>query len=253
MAFIFLPGLVYTTAGLRSPQRVLRHARLCRDRAPAQPSSLSLRTWAVSTATTGLPNFTPRLFAARCPAITRSRMMLRSSSATAPSTVNTILPAGVDVSMASERETKSMPSDANSSKARSKCEVDRANLSQRQTATTSNLPRLASAMSGLMLDVCPLPLSSHRYRSQPGASLAANRTRATPASRDQHSARLSRSAHRSSHVSCSWMSPDGSNVKSCAPAKPDAKAQRKLLQVVLLTSAGVRLLSQANRNMRDPN
>lgn len=51
---------------------------------------------AISRATSGLPNRTPRRLAAFWPAITRSRMMVLSSSATAPSTMKTILPAGVD-------------------------------------------------------------------------------------------------------------------------------------------------------------
>ena len=46
----------------------------------------------------------------RRPAITRSTMRLRSSSATAPSTVKTILPAGVEVSRDSLKDTKSIPS-----------------------------------------------------------------------------------------------------------------------------------------------
>lgn len=58
--------------------------------------------------------------------------------------MNTIRPAGVDVSMASVTDTKSMPSAANSSRARSRCDVLRANLSKRHTATTWNFPRRAS-------------------------------------------------------------------------------------------------------------
>ena len=44
--------------------------------------------------------------ALRSPAFTRSTIKLRSSSATAPRTVKTILPAGVDVSSDSDNETK---------------------------------------------------------------------------------------------------------------------------------------------------
>jgi hypothetical protein len=73
----------------------------------------------------------------RMPALTRSTISDRSSSATAPRIVKTILPAGVEVSICSEKETKSMPNALNVSKARSKCETERANLSNRQTHTTS--------------------------------------------------------------------------------------------------------------------
>ncbi len=59
----------------------------------------------------------------RIPALTRSTISERSSSATAPKTVKTILPAGVDVSICSEKETKSIPNALNVSKARSKCET----------------------------------------------------------------------------------------------------------------------------------
>jgi len=45
----------------------------------------------------------------RMPALTRSTMSERLSSATAPRTVKTILPAGVEVSICSENETKSIP------------------------------------------------------------------------------------------------------------------------------------------------
>jgi len=105
-----------------------------------KPSLLSLRTWATSTATMGRPNFTPRLLAARCPATTRSRIILRSSSATAPSTVNTMRPAGVVVSIASVTDTKSMPRDENSSSARSRWLVLRANLSNRKYGNDRKLP-----------------------------------------------------------------------------------------------------------------
>jgi hypothetical protein len=57
----------------------------------------------------------------RMPALTRSTINERSSSATAPKTMKTILPAGVDVSTCSEKETKSTPNALNVSKARSKC------------------------------------------------------------------------------------------------------------------------------------
>jgi hypothetical protein len=47
--------------------------------------------------------------ALRMPAFTRSTISERSSSATVPRTVKTILPAGVEVSICSENETKSIP------------------------------------------------------------------------------------------------------------------------------------------------
>jgi hypothetical protein len=59
------------------------------------------RNWSISSALgilRGRPNVRPLDLAFRMPALTRSTMRLRSSSATAPSTVKTILPVGVDVS-----------------------------------------------------------------------------------------------------------------------------------------------------------
>ncbi len=72
------------------------------------------------------------------PARTRSTISERSSSATAPKTVKTILPAGVDVSICSENETKSIPNDLNVSNARSRWDTERANLSNRQTVDPAN-------------------------------------------------------------------------------------------------------------------
>jgi hypothetical protein len=69
------------------------------------------------------------------PALTRSTIRRRSSSATAPRTVKTILPAGVEVSICSENETKSIPNASNVSNALSKWETDRAKRSNRQTQT----------------------------------------------------------------------------------------------------------------------
>jgi hypothetical protein len=57
----------------------------------------------------GVPSVLPLAFAFLMPARTRSQIRLRSSSATAPRTVKTILPVGVLVSTCSERETKSIP------------------------------------------------------------------------------------------------------------------------------------------------
>jgi hypothetical protein len=89
----------------------------------------------------------PLARALRIPAFTRSTISERSSSTTAPRTVKTILPAGVEVSICSENETKSILNALNVSKARSKWETERANLSKRQTQTTSNRLLCASAMS----------------------------------------------------------------------------------------------------------
>jgi hypothetical protein len=71
----------------------------------------------------------------------------RSNSATAPSTVKTILPAAVVVSICSLRLTKETPRGLNVSSARSKWDTERVNRSNFQTTTTSNLRRWASIMS----------------------------------------------------------------------------------------------------------
>ena len=65
---------------------------------------------AASTETRGLPSVFPLALALRRPARTRSAIKLRSSSATAPKTVNTIFPVGVVVSICSLRLTNAMPS-----------------------------------------------------------------------------------------------------------------------------------------------
>jgi magnesium chelatase family protein len=60
----------------------------------------------------------PLARAFRMPALTRSTIKLRSSSATAPKTVKTNFPAGVDVSTCSESETNSIPNERKVSNAR---------------------------------------------------------------------------------------------------------------------------------------
>ena len=55
----------------------------------------------------------PLARALRMPPFTRSTISERSSSATAPKTVKTIFPAGVQVSICLENETKSIPNALN--------------------------------------------------------------------------------------------------------------------------------------------
>lgn len=69
------------------------------------PSPRSLQTLTVSRTDLGRPRRFPFARALRKPAFTRSTINDRSSSATAPKTVKTIFPAGVDVSSDSESET----------------------------------------------------------------------------------------------------------------------------------------------------
>ena len=69
-----------------------------------QPRSRSLPILNVSTTTRGRPSRLPLARAFRSPAFTRSTIRLRSSSATAPKTVKTSLPAGVAVSIDSLRK-----------------------------------------------------------------------------------------------------------------------------------------------------
>ncbi|MGB7173219.1 MAG: hypothetical protein WBD23_06675, partial [Candidatus Acidiferrales bacterium] len=77
----------------------------------------------------------PLALAFRSPALTRSAIRLRSNSATAPKTVKIIRPAGVVVSICSDSETNATPSELKVSKARSKWETERANLSNFQHTT----------------------------------------------------------------------------------------------------------------------
>jgi hypothetical protein len=56
------------------------------------------------------------------PALTRSAIKHRSSSATAPRTVKTSFPAGVEVSTCSDKETNSIPKERNVSRARRRWE-----------------------------------------------------------------------------------------------------------------------------------
>ncbi len=85
------------------------------------PDRLSAITLPALTWTGGRPNFFPLARAFRRPALTLSAIRLRSSSATAPRTVNTIFPVGVLVSTCSERETNSIPKALKVSSARSQC------------------------------------------------------------------------------------------------------------------------------------
>ncbi len=73
------------------------------------PWARSAAILAASTATLGRPIRLPLALAFLMPARTRSAIKLRSSSATAPSTVKTIFPVGVLVSICSDSETKSIP------------------------------------------------------------------------------------------------------------------------------------------------
>lgn len=104
-------------------------------------------TLAVSTAVRGRPRRLPFALAFLIPALTRSMIKLRSSSATAPSTVKTIRPAGVDVSRFSERLTKSIPRALKVSRALSRCETERTKRSNFQTITASKRRLWASAIS----------------------------------------------------------------------------------------------------------
>jgi hypothetical protein len=73
------------------------------------PDARRLLIWDSRMWTRGRPSFFPLARALRKPALTRSTIRLRSSSATAPKTVKIIFPVGVLVSMFSERDTKSIP------------------------------------------------------------------------------------------------------------------------------------------------
>ena len=75
---------------------------------------------AASTMIRGLPERLPFARAFRRPARTRSTIRLRSSSATAPKTVKTILPAGVLVSICSRVQTNVDAEGFEGSSARSK-------------------------------------------------------------------------------------------------------------------------------------
>ena len=84
------------------------------------PCARRAAIFVASTILRGLPSVFPLARAFRSPARTRSTIKLRSNSATAPRTVNIILPVGVVVSICSLRLTNAMPSALNVSKARSR-------------------------------------------------------------------------------------------------------------------------------------
>jgi hypothetical protein len=90
---------------------MVRQERPCARRVAILEASTTFR---------GRPSRFPFALALRSPALTRSAIRLRSSSATAPKTVNTIFPVGVDVSSCSDRLTNSMPSAWKVSRARSR-------------------------------------------------------------------------------------------------------------------------------------
>src|SRR5882724_1787837 len=124
-----------------------------------RPSVRSSRIFAAETGIRGRPNRLPFARALRRPARTRSTMMERSSSDTAPKSVKTILPIGVDVSTCSERLTNSTPKARNVSSARNKCDTERAKRSNLHTTTASNSRRWASAIkrsNAGLLSLAPL-------------------------------------------------------------------------------------------------
>ena len=85
----------------------------------------------------GFPDRVPFRRACSTPADTRSRIILRASSAMAAIIVNIALPMGVLVSSASWCETKSIPRARNSSRPKTNCFTLRAKRSNRHTTTTS--------------------------------------------------------------------------------------------------------------------
>jgi hypothetical protein len=93
---------------------------------------------AESTTTRGRTRDFPFARAFLKPARTRSTISDRSNSATAPRTVKTIFPVGVEVSTCSDRLTNSIPRDLKVSSARRRWETERANRSNVQTTTASN-------------------------------------------------------------------------------------------------------------------
>jgi hypothetical protein len=82
-----------------------------------KPCARSRAILVTSAETRGLPKRLPFARAFLRPARTRSQMRLRSSTATAPKTVKTILPVGVEVSTCSERLMNSSPRALNVSRA----------------------------------------------------------------------------------------------------------------------------------------
>src|SRR2546427_3897462 len=103
-----------------------------------------------------------------------TRLRKPTHSATAPSTVNTILPVGVEVSTCSESEAKSMPSERNVSNARRRCETERAKRSNFQTKTHQNGAVVHPPSCDSVLAVSPWrlkPLGPRTLRQYP--SLAA--------------------------------------------------------------------------------
>ena len=93
-------------ARLTVPSPTSNRTAILRQERPRERRATIFR-W--STTALGLPSFLPLERAFRRPAFTLSAIRLRSSSATAPRTVKTILPVGVEVSTCSERETNSIP------------------------------------------------------------------------------------------------------------------------------------------------
>ncbi len=88
----------------------------------------------------------PQRRAYSIPAVTRSRMTLRSSSAMAAITVNIALPVGDDVLSASWWDTKWIPRLRNSSRASTRVLTLWAKRSNRNATTKSKAARRASAM-----------------------------------------------------------------------------------------------------------
>ena len=138
-----LPGRSLRTSGSHWSRPGNRSAR--RD---ARRDAASLRNTSGSRARRpGLPPTRPRAFAARKPALVRSRIRLRSNSATAPSICSTRTPLGPDVSIGSASERKCAPFARRVSTTESKWESERARRSMRATISVS--PRRTRARAAV--------------------------------------------------------------------------------------------------------
>ena len=108
----------------------------------------------------GRPKRLPRALATANPALTRSRIISRSSCAIAPIMVNMAWPIGVDVSNCSCSEMNCTLRDRKSSSAFIRCFTDRANRSNRQTTTACIVPAQAAFISRSRAGVSPWLLNT---------------------------------------------------------------------------------------------
>ena len=134
-------GRIARTLGIQASRVDSSSAMYCRSR---RAESLRIASGS-RRRRPGLPPTRPRAFAARRPALVRSRMSARSNSAAAPRTWRANLPCGVEVSIGSRSDLKCPPTASTRSITSSRWTSERASRSIRATTRMSPRPTRPTA------------------------------------------------------------------------------------------------------------